>query len=268
MFCLGEDTADWTCLLLKGVRILAKGDCTRADIGKKYGVIELHTDLFKSLLHEVKSEVRFARVEYRWLGNVIETVHASFVKSPALPTTALLSVLCARSHCRFLSVHLSSSVALEGFPFLRSILVLVLSTEVLFHGTLIDLGSVTYFVSSLDAPREGSSFTMLEDVVGLVPLHEGSSWTGDCGMEAIAGGFESDGVLSAEGQGRVEVAVGPRSDGWLDRLGRWMLYAEFGKRVMIVGRVGNDGLGDGFGSRVLGVKSRGRRREEEGGAHG
>ena len=56
--------------------------------------------------------------------------------------------------------------------------------------------------------------------------------------------------------------MGPRSEGRLDRLGRRMLCAEFG-------RVGNDGLSEGLGSRVLGAKSRGRRmREEEGGVHG
>ena len=101
----------------QGVEILAEVDCTRADIGKKYGVIELHTDFFKSLLLNVESEVRFTRVEHRWLGSVIETVHASFVKSPALPTTALLSVPCAQSHCCFLSVHLSSPVVLDDSPF-------------------------------------------------------------------------------------------------------------------------------------------------------
>ena len=67
---------------------------------------------------------------------------------------------------------------------------LVLMTEVLFCETLTDLGSAARFVSSLDAPREGSSFAMLEDIVGLVLFNEGSSWTGDCGEEAIAGGVK------------------------------------------------------------------------------
>ena len=70
---------------------------------------------------------------------------------------------------------------------------LVLLTEVFFRETLTDLGSAARFVSSLDAPREGSSFAMLEDIMRLVLLNEGSSWTGDSGEEAIAGGLEAMG---------------------------------------------------------------------------
>ena len=58
-------------------------------------------------------------------------------------------------------------------------------TEVLFRETLTDLGSAARFVSSLDAPRKGPSFAMLENIVGLVLLNEGSSWTGDCEEEAM-----------------------------------------------------------------------------------